>query len=91
MKEFLRYLRKDAGDLDIVRVCDDRQWGFKDGQDCREPQDQDIIQPVSYIESGPMTLGPGQILPGTGWKVKQFSELWSDLEFEPPPWMLNCL
>ena len=38
-----------------------------------------------------MTLGPGQILHGTGWNVKGISELCHCRHFEPPPWMLACL
>ena len=91
MKDFFDNWLRVARDLDIVRECCDGQCSFKDGQDCGEPQEQGTLQPVSSMAAGSMTLGAGQALHGTRWKVKQFPELFDDLYFEPPPWMLDLL
>lgn len=74
-----------------MRECRDGQCGFRDGQDREQPRDQNTLQPGSYREAGSVNLGPGQILHGTRWKVKQIPELFDDLNFEPPPWILKLL
>ena len=80
-----------TNDHEIVSACDDRQWNVKDGQDDEKFGDQVESQPVEYMENASVTLGPGQCLRGTGWKVTQIAKICRRRYFEPPAWMLDRL